>query len=941
MNKFAFLTFLLIFSTNIFAQNRVAISGSVLDGKNEEVVPQASIRVLAEKDSAFVTGNVSDISGNFSIPVNVGNYILQFSYLGYSDTFVNVSATKANNKLGKVYLKENSILLDEAIITAKAVEIVVKEDTVEYNADSYKVQPSAVVEDLIKKMPGAEVDENGVITINGKEIKKILVDGKEFFSDDPKVASKNLPAAMVNKLQVYDRKSDMAMMTGFDDGDDVAVINLTVKPGMKQGVFGNAYAGYGSDDRYEANAMVNYMQNNNQFSFLGGANNTNNAGFSDFASSMFGGNRPRGGMNFGGRNGITTSINGGLNFATEFSEKFKLGGDVRYGNSDNNVVRDSYTEYTSNNVDSVQYENKHSAGDNKSDNLGVNLRMEWRPDEATTIIFKPNIQYNKNTNTQISDYLTTMGLANDSINWGSSSYRSEGDGYSLSGELEVSRKLNDKGRVLSFSVSGGISDQESDGYNKSSTFFKSNEPDKIIDQIFNQTSTGHNWRGYVSYVEPLGKNYFLQLNYSYRKNYTESDNNTYALSSTNQYDSLDVSSSRFLKNDFRNQEIGLNFKGVREKYNYTLGVALQPSNTETWETRPRVALADTTYYTKNNVLNFSPVAQFNYQWSKQKNMRIEYKGTVNQPSTKQLSTAVDESNPMSITYGNPDLKPSFENRLRVRFRNFNDAKASTLMLMANASFTTNDIVSYSSRDNLGREVSTYKNINGNWNADARLIYNTPFSTQKNNDNFLDLSKFSVSTMTYIRYSESNGFVNERENNLQSTSFTERAGITYRSDLFDFGIDGNFRYTSSINSLDDQTDRRFYNYGAGANTTIYLPFDLTVESDINYSTNSGYTEGFSQNEWLWNASLAKQIFKNKNGTLRIKFYDILKQRSNISQSVSTSSLQQSITNTIGSYFMVHFVYKFQIFKGGAKASDMDGGSGRFGGRGPGGPPPGRF
>lgn len=926
MKKCILLTGLLLLSLIAMSQNKVTVTGTIVDVKTEEAVAKASVRILNQSDSAYVAGGVTNNSGVFSISVNPGKYILQMSFLGYSDISQNVDAVRQTNDLGTIKMSENTILLQEALVVGKAVEVIVREDTVEYNADSYKVLPSAMVEDLLKKMPGAEVSEDGTITVNGREIKKILVDGKEFFSDDPKVASKNLPASMVNKVQVYDRRSDMAQMTGFDDGEDVAVINLTVKPGMKQGVFGNAYAGYGTDDRFEANAMVNYMQNNSQFSFLGGANNTNNAGFSDFASSMFSGNRPRGGMSFGGNNGITTAANGGFNFATELNSKFKFGGDIRYGRSDNDVQQDNYTKYISTNEDSIQIENRKNVGNNISDNFGVNFRMEWTPDSATTVIFKPNFQYNKNENHQSDSFATTWNNLNDSINKGSSAYNSYGDGINLSGELEVSRKLNNKGRVLSFSLSGGIGQQSSNGDNRSDIYYYEQNDTVTVDQIFDQKDKSHNWRGYVSFVEPLGRNNFLQLNYSFRKNYSETDKDTYSRDPlTNLYDSIDVSATRFVENDFINQEIGANFKMVREKYNLTAGVALQPSSTKTWETVARSQQPDTTYLTSNNVLNFAPVAQFNYMWSRQKNLRINYNGSVNQPSNKQLSSAVDMSDPTNIVMGNPLLKPSFSNRFRLRFRDFNSERASAFMLMGNFNFTTNDIVSRTTRSSNGNRQITYENINGNWNADIRATYNTPFKPS---------SKFSVNSMTYVRYAESNGYINEDKNKLGSLNLSERAGLSYRSDQFDFGINGNFSLNSANNSLSTTEDTRFYNYGASANATVYLPWDLTIDSDINYSTNSGYSDGFKQEELLWNAGLTKQLFKNKSGSLKIKVYDILQQRSNISQSTTTERLQQSITNTLDSYFMLYFTYKFQLFKGGAKASDMEqrgpGGRGGFGG-----------
>lgn len=909
MQKNTVLFFLLFcFSSILYGQQKYKISGSIINSSDKEVVDLASVRVLQAKDSTFVTGSTSNSKGYFSIPVASGRYILDITYLGYKQTYKNVTVTDKDVSVGTIQMSEDGILLGETIVTAKAPEIKVSGDTVEYNADSYKVQESAVVEDLLKKMPGAEVGTDGKITINGKEIKKILVDGEEFFSDDPKVASKNLPAAMVDKLQVLDRKSDMAKMTGFDDGDEETVINLTVKKGMKEGAFGNAYAGMGNDGRYEGNVMLNYMKDKSQFTLIAGSNNTNNAGFSDFSTNSFSGMRPPRGLSFGGNNGITKATNIGLNFAINNSEIFKWGGNVNYGHTNNDVKTDSYTQnYISEDKGGDQYESKKSSGTNISDNFTGDFRFEWTPDTETKIIFRPRIQYSKNTNGQMSDYLTTHANANDSINWGMSDYYSDGDSKNLKGTLEVSRQLGKVGRVLSFRVTGGYNDLTNDGYNKSSTFFSDlSTRNELIDQQFDQKNKGYNLGGFVSYVEPISNNNFLQLTYRYDKTHSETNKISYNNDGNGEYTVIDTATTRKLENNFINQQIELNFKSVREKYDYTIGIAIQPSNSDSWTTLP-----DTTYNTSNHVVNFAPVARFNYKWDKRRNLRINYRGRTTQATTTQLSPVPDLSNPLNITYGNPDLKPSFSNDMRIEYRDFNPEKSSVFLVFGGFNFVTNAITNYSFSDAQGKRVSTYRNVNGNWNANARVIFNRPLRNQK----------FSINSMTFGKYDASNGFIDAQKNTANNFTFQESLGLEYRSDLFDAGLRGNFNYINTKNSLPGQADRSIYNYGGNLNTTVYLPYNFTFETDMNYSANSGYSEGFKQNEWIWNASLSKQIFKAKNGTIRIKIYDILQQRNNISQSSTPEYLKQTITNSLGSYFMVHFVYRFQMFKGGASQSDM--------------------
>lgn len=931
------ISLLLFFSaivfTSLLAQSNASgtISGKLIDKKTKETVIQANILVLQQKDSTMVTGKVSDKNGSFSIPVKNGNYIVHISFIGYRDVFKNVAITQANRSvdLGTIELSDDDILLSETVVTAKAPEIVVKGDTVEYNADSYKVTESAVVEDLLKKMPGVEVDSEGKITVNGREVKKIMVDGEEFFSSDPKVASKNLPAKMVNKLQILDRKSDFSQMTGFDDGDEETIINLTVKSGMKEGLFGNAFAGYGSKDRYEGNAMVNYMKNKDQFTFLGGINNTNNAGFSDISSSMFGGmggGRRGGGMGFGGQNGISKSANTGLNFSKQFASNFKLGGNVRYGLTDNDVTSKTYTENILQSGNT--YETENSFGNNYSQNVNMELRMEWDIDTLTKVMFRPSASLYKNRRSETTDFNTTR-IDGDTINSGNSNYFSDGTGNNLNGSLEVSRKLNSKGRVLSVQLGGGSNSSENEGDNLSNTYYSGGNAD-IIDQRFVNKNSGNNWNGMVSYVEPIGKNNFIQLAYSYRNNYSESDKDTRTKDAAGNYTVLDSTYSKRLENDFENHRAELNFRSMREKYDYTVGFSVQPSKS-TSKTFIGTDLIDD--YSQN-VLNFAPMARFNYRWSRQNNLRIDYDGSTNQPSVTQLSSVVDVSNPLNVTIGNPDLKPAFNHNLRVRYRNFNAEKNQSYMFMMNGGSTMNDIVSSLTTDvATGQKTTTYENVNGNWNVNGRFMTTQPFKN----------IKFSLFSMSFAGYTNSNGFSNGDKNTSKRTNLAQDLGLNYRSDLFDFSVRGNINYNNLNNSLEGQLDQEYFNYGGSASTTIYLPLDFSIESDINYSTNSGYSSGFKQEETLWNASVQKQLFKQKNGTIRFKIYDILQQRSNISRSVTSNYIRDTTSNSLTSYFMFHFIYRFNIFKGGATQEDMmpergprggGPGGGSPGGRGPG-------
>ena len=925
---------MILFSPMAFAQQSgVNVTGSVVEQGSDTPIEQATVRLLNVKDSAMVRGVVSARNGSFTLKnVKKGSYLLHITFIGYDPLYQPLQITGKKNpvNVGKLELSDGAIELGEAVVIGKAPEVTVRNDTVEYNADSYKVTEGSVLEDLLKKMPGVEVDSEGKITVNGKEVKKVMVDGKEFFSDDPKVASKNLPAKMIDKLQVLDKKSDMAQMTGFDDGEEETVINLTVKPGMKQGWFGNAYGGYGSKDRYEGNAMVNRFVNNDQITFMGGTNNTNNMGFSDLASTMFsgmgGGGGRRGG--FGAGSGITSSGNAGLNFSKEFKpDKLTLGGNTRYSHSDN----DARSKSDRQNIlpgDSSSYDNSEAMSRTKSDNFGVDFRLEWKPDTMTQLIFRPSFSFSHSMNDNFSD-ATTLDNERDTVNTNKSSNYSESNGYNLNASIDFSRKLNNKGRVFSATLSGGNSDSYSDGMNRSDiVYFNQTDALKnsIIDQRSRYDNKGFNYRAYVSWVEPIGHNNFIQATYSISQRKQEALKNVYNQDADGIYNVLDSAYNQSYRNNFISQRASLSFKSQRAKFNYTIGLNLDPSYSSSENFVGDTTLSKIT----RKVVNLSPMAQFNYMFDKRTNLRIMYNGRTSQPSMTQLQPVADISDPTNITIGNPDLNPRYTNNVFIRFQQFTPEKQRAFMIMANGSYIINDIVSYTSyNQETGVKTTTYKNVNGNYSGNVRMMLNTPLKNKK----------FSINSMTMASFANSNGYINEEKNTNRNLILSERGGIDFRSSYLDLGVNGNIRYNATSNSLQKENNQNTFNYGAGGYTTIYLPLNFKIESDVNWSTNSGYGDGFKQNEVLWNASASKSFLKNNQGTLRFKIYDILQQRSNISRSITASYIQDSEYNTLGSYFMVHFIYRFSIFKGGASASDVKtpGRSGR--GRGPMGPPPG--
>lgn len=968
MNFFLKVVFFCFISLPVVGQKNITIIGQLVENETETVVEEATVRLLALPDSSLVTGVTSGKDGKFTLKnIAKGNYVVLFSYIGYQNLYKNVQLTgkTTNENLGKINFYTDDIMLAEAVVVAKANEMIVKKDTIEYNAASFKTEENAVVEDLLKKLPGVEVDSEGKITVGGKEIKKILVDGKEFFSDDPKVASKNLPVNMIEKLQVLDQKSDMALLTGFDDGEEQAVINLTVKPGMKkESTFGNAMAGLGHDTdtdgdlRYEIGGTVNHMNNSDRYTFLFSSNNTNNMGASDLGRTRFGGMR---GMNRGGGSGINTSEMFAINMNKEFSEQLKLNGDISYNNSDRDAWRKTNrtTDYIDRKDSTMQSltELTESQINDKSDNIDARFRLEWKPDDNNTLIFRPNFSYNRSKSEEDQKFESYNGLTQDSIANGISRSYSEGSGHAFGGTLEYAHQFSKVGRVFSVSLEGNYSKDESqETYNWLRHFYEGAGKDSTLYQQSESNNESKNLRVSTSYVEPLGNNYFLQLAYRISRSNSEGLSSTYDLL----YDpfdqsmhvdtaSLNTTQSRSTIREATQQRFGLNLKSMRESYNFTIGLNIDPNNSLTkshyfkkgtditqelpigFDGHLPNLLGDSIVETKQNVVNLSPTVNFRYNFGERTNLRVDYRGSTSQPSTNQLNG--NPSNPQNLIIGNPNLKPGYQNTLTARFDKFIPTQQVFYNFGLNGGFSVNDIspVVTLFPETSSRET-TYKNVNGNWNASARATFNMPLKNKK----------FSINSFVSSSFDNKRSYTNNWLNTMQTFNIRNRSGINYRSDLFDIGTNVSFSYANSNNDVNPQRNERTYNYGISGNNTWYLPYNFSITTDISWSARSGYSNGFNKKETIWNASITKQLFNKKAGvgSVRLKIFDILQDRKNISRSVGDNYIQDSETNNLQSFFMGSFIYRFNIFPAGSSENkndvepereyrrrSMDGGGGR--------------
>ena len=950
------------------------LRGTLVSGTDRSPLSGASVRLMRNNaDSTFVAAVSAGNDGSFRLGgVARGKYIVSFTFLGYETVTRNVEMAGKNVNLGEIAMTESSILLQETTVVGVKTEIVVKEDTIEYNADSYRTQPNAVVEDLLKRLPGVEVDSEGKITANGKEITKILVDGEEFFSDDPKVATKNLPVNMVDKLQVIDRKSDLARLTGVDDGEDETVINLTVKKGMKNGWFGNVTGGYGTDDRYSGNFMVNYFRDKNQFSILGSANNTNEMGFTDRGASRF--------TRFGGRNGISTTQSIGVNFAVGSEDKLRVGGDVFYSHSDRDSRNSSNRQYLF--PDSTSYYDEAGSSRDRGHNISGNFRLKWEIDSFSTLEFRPRFSVNFSDSESADSSATRAGdAARSLVNRSLSNKYNDGTSYEFSGRLVFNHKFRSHpGRSYSASLNYQFSDTKEDGSTYTGYNYYLLSEDSTVNQIYNNHQWSNSVQGRLTWTEPLGdvKNArFLTFSYNGQYRFNNADKYVYdlvsatsATAATNsalmsmlrdpsfkryvveEYGSLawtnptmlrqivedelqpelnEEQSNRF-RNNYFNQSLQVGFKQVRENYNLDVGAMVNSSMSSSED----LINADRNIATRW-VWNVAPYARIRFKMSKSRSLAFDYRARSSQPSLTQLQPVADVSNPLRIVVGNPDLNPTFTQRFNLRYSDFDQDRQRSIMAMANFQFATNSIISTIDYDSqTGGQVTTYENVNGVWNGNLMGMISFPFRNKS----------WYFSSMGALRYSNTVGYNNGLYNRSGSLSVNLSPGIRFNTDAVQLELRPNYNVQVTHNTVQSQNDRTIHSYGAMFNGAYYTPFGLVFNTDLSYSGTQGYSEGYDTDQWLWNASVSYQFLKNKAATVTAKVYDLLHQKQNISRTINASYIEDSEYNAVTRYVMFSFTYRFTTFgnKGGGDEPPID-----YGGRGPGGrhrggpmgPPPGRM
>ena len=939
MKRLAFLVLLIgLGTTMLLAQSgKVTVSGVVLDKEDDSPVMQATVQLLSLPDSTMAAGNVTNNNGRFSLSVKPGKYVLKVSFVGYLTHMkeYRLSGSKPTLNVGKIALSSDAIMLSEATVTAEAPQVTVSGDTLGYNASAYRTPEGAMLEELVKKVPGAEVDDDGNVKINGKEVKKLLVDGKEFFGGDVKTGLQNLPVDMVEKIKAYDRQSDNARITGIDDGEEETVLDLTVKKGMNQGWVGNIDGGLGTEDRYSASANVNRFASHGdvskQFSVLGRVNNVGDQRFG-------GGGGPRWRRN----NGLNSSKMAGLNYAVE-TKKFDFGASVRYNYRDNDVQSLGQIDNFLLGNKPASYTNNNSASRNKNQNLNGHLRLEWRPDSLTTFFMRGGLSwgdsesgsnslsstYNSNPFEVVADpykFLDFEGESNEEldairVNASNSGSLSESNSLSANLNMQLTRKLNDEGRNITLRGIGSYGDNESERYSNNITRYYGDgiiAMEDTIRRYIHTPTNNYNIGAEVSYSEPIADRVYLQFSYRFQYGYSESDNSTYNLPfgwvlsdglpnqfSQHQSEWLDPEQSKYAEYKKYNHDARFTFRVNRETWRLSAGMAFRPQNTKLSYKKGTYAV-DTT----RNVFNFSPEVDFRYQPQKQTQLRFTYRGRTSDPSMENLLPITDNSDPLNIRTGNPGLKPSFSHNMGLHFNTFNMDAQRGIFSALNGSFTQNAISNIRKyNDVTGGWTTMPENINGNWNVFGMFGINTAFKNNK---------KFNIGSFTNASYNNHVGYLTTGEmkdaqkNTTTSLSLGERLNGTYRNNWLEIGLNGSLNYTFEKDKLNPKNNQEPYTFSYGGNLQVYTPWNMTISTNMTNQARRGYSDAsMNRNELIWNAQVAQSFLKGAL-TLSFEWNDILKEQSNIMTSYDNSGRKTYTYNGINSYGMIRAIYRFNIF-----------------------------
>lgn len=876
----------LLFTTEIQAEGlSFYLKGNIREAASDKVLEGAAIRLLNLKDSVFIAGSVSDQKGNYQLKTEkAGSCLVQITYLGHQPQIKTVKFDSSQSTIELNFaLVEQTHELSETVIKGKAPEVIVKQDTVEYNAGSYNIREGSPVEELLRKLPGIRIAADGTISIEGKTISEILVDGRPFFGNDQMLTLKNLPSDFVHKVQVIDKKNKTDEATGFDSDEKEKIINLTIKPERKKGFFGNATAGYGTSNRYMVTGMVNSFFGEDKTSLLFGSRNL------DIDPSLGGGRYSM---------GEPTRQNVALNLNKVIKTGFNIDGDIRFRHQ---TDRDKNQIFTENMLPDSSYFTRSYADNQRMERtLQSGFQIEYKKDTSFTFQLRPTFQYSYAHNNESGDNQTLDGeqkVLNSSI--GTNKGKSNQWNYRL--ESFISKALGKKGRLLTLQFNWNKSQKESRSYRHSVNTFARITGDSIVplDQEREMLNDNNSLNFRVSYSEPIGKNGALVVNYAISDSKATNENNTFSADYSGAYNVLDSLYSRSTSSNRLNQSAGISLRSKISNIAYTLGVTFDPSR------------FDENTYVGETVLKNQLQHQFNYSprlsvyWNDRKKgsyLSLSYYGRSNMPTSRQLSPIVEILSPVAQMQGNPDLKNGFRHQLNANWRLSKRESQLSVMAFSNFSFDQNNITSYSiyNPEN-GKRFTSYRNVNGNWSSMNTLMISMPF---RNKD-------YQFSANTSYTFNQRTGFTNAQENQSKNNRLEQVLSVSYSGDKLYATLGVNAEYSDIRNSLQHIKAQNTWDYGSRLDLRYRLPWDISLGTTAIYRGKSGYAEGYNRQAVNWDAEIVKEFLQNRQGSFSIIVMDILGQNESSSRSISATSISDKRWNSIGRYAMIKFTYRFNF------------------------------
>ncbi|MCB9082247.1 MAG: TonB-dependent receptor [Lewinellaceae bacterium] len=915
--RFTYLVLLFLFCSGfLLAQNGkpTRISGSVVDSTGA-ALPAATVMLLQARDSALVQFTLTDNQGQFNIPrINTGEYFLQISYVGFANYQQNLTVTGEQEiqDVGRIQLEPQSQLIQEITVAGDRIPIGIKKDTIEYNASAFQVQPNANVEDLLKKLPGVEVDRSGNIQAQGENVQRVLVDGKEFFGRDPKMATRNLPADAIDKVQVFDKKSDQAEFTGVDDGNQEKTINLSLKEDRKKGAFGNITLGGGDQERYQGKATLNKFSGQQQLSLIGMANNINEQGFSfeDYIGFTGGFSRGGGGgvrininggddseipLNTGNNTGFTDTYSGGINFNQEFSDKTELNASYAYSLLDRTIDGTLYRENFL--ADRTFFNDESSNQDNRSLSHRLNMTFDHKFDSLQSVRLTSRLTARGSDRASLSESLT-LGVNLLPINGSMRNNTNDGGDVNWSNDLLYRRRFGKAGRTFSANFTFNLNNDYSKGLNQSYNSFYTpvNVNIDTLLQDFRQDNDRLTYGVRMVYTEPLSKSQNLEFSYNYRHNTYDQVRNVYDLGFIGDPNSVfNTQLSNLFASDYNYHVGGLNYRIAWPKVNLTLGSALQYS-----ELTGNLILSETKI--DRTFTNLLPTFRFRWEMKRSQNLNVEYQTSVREPSLSQLQPLVDNSNPLNIYVGNPSLRPEYAHRFDFRYFSFNQFSLTNFFAFANLTYTQNRIRNAQTIDEQLITTTTPVNVASDYLFFARLNFGTRIRPLN----------MRIGLNGGINYNQGLTFVNAIENQTSSTVPTGGVSLeNQKKDFWDWRIGTNVSYTTTNYSIAENLNRDFITYTHSAELNIpMLKKALTLSSNLDYQIYQGLSDGFNQEVPIWNASLAWLFLKDKKGQLKLGVTDILNRNTGISRTTEFNYTQDQRILSLGRYLMMSFTYSLK-------------------------------